>query len=289
MLNTNWSAQGVWTEPGARLDFRYEYIDQDSLLTGKVSADAEDEDHQEQNTLNQNLQVTFDYAFDDTFGISVGLPFVAREHTHWHRDTADTTEPEKEVWNFSEIGDVRVVGRMQLSSSASLHDAYGITAGLKLPTGDYKVTNHEGELAERSLQPGTGTTDAIVGGYYLHKMQGINAQWFSQISLMSALDKRDDFQSGNQMTFDMGYRQSLSSQLNAMLQFNYSHKRRDSGIQAEPENSGGESSFMSPGVSYSWSKTTQLYSFVHHRLSQRVNGEQLSAKNSFVVGMSTIF
>ena len=29
LVNTNWGAQGVWTEPGWRADLRYEYINQD--------------------------------------------------------------------------------------------------------------------------------------------------------------------------------------------------------------------------------------------------------------------
>ena len=35
MVNTGFSASGVWTEPGTRLDLRYEYIDQDQPLHGK--------------------------------------------------------------------------------------------------------------------------------------------------------------------------------------------------------------------------------------------------------------
>jgi hypothetical protein len=26
-LNTNWSTQGAWTEPGGRFDLRYEFVD----------------------------------------------------------------------------------------------------------------------------------------------------------------------------------------------------------------------------------------------------------------------
>ena len=40
------------------------------------------------------------------------------------------------------------------------------TFGLKLPTGKYDVTNDEGEQAERTLQPGTGTTDLLLGYYW---------------------------------------------------------------------------------------------------------------------------
>ena len=29
-VNTNWSIQGIWTQQGAHVDVRFEYIDQDS-------------------------------------------------------------------------------------------------------------------------------------------------------------------------------------------------------------------------------------------------------------------
>ena len=44
--------------------------------------------------------------------------------------------------------------------------AFGLQFGIKLPTGKFDVANDEGEVAERSLQPGSGTTDAILGAFY---------------------------------------------------------------------------------------------------------------------------
>lgn len=35
MVNTSWNVQGVWTEPGARFDLRFEYIDQDQPMAGR--------------------------------------------------------------------------------------------------------------------------------------------------------------------------------------------------------------------------------------------------------------
>lgn len=288
MLNTNWSAQGVWTQPGARLDLRYEAINQDELLHGSHD-DASAEDHREKNTLNHNIQATFDYAFNETYGVSVHLPVVSREHTHFHVDLNDSADSEKEVWDFSKIGDVRVVGRMQLSSPTQLHDAYGVTLGFKLPSGDYTLANRDGEIAERSLQPGTGTTDIIIGGYFRQQLLELNGQWFVQASAVSPFNQRDEYRAGNQWFIDVGYRQHVVQQLSAMLQLNINHKNRDSGLQSEPENSGGNGVFLSPGCSYSLTPSLQVYSFVHYRLSQMVNGEQLSAKNSFVVGLSTTF
>ena len=59
-----------------------------------------------------------------------------------------------------------MVGRYQLGTvDDPLKPANaGITFGLKLPTGKFDVANDRGDKAERSLQPGTGTTDLIVGG-----------------------------------------------------------------------------------------------------------------------------
>ena len=291
MLNTNWGVQGMWTEPGARLDLRYEYIDQDQVLEGSSEISAEDYaqmHHREVSTVNRNLMANLDYAFDDTYGLSVNLPLISREHTHLHANHADHSL-DTERWNFTEVGDVRLLGRMQLSSSADIHAAYGINLGLKLPTGDYKIANDEGEVAERSMQPGTGTTDAIVGAYYHHQLPELHSQWFTQLLFSKPLSERDHYRTGEQTALDLGYRYSPNRSWSLLAQFNYVVKGRDAGIEAEPEDSGARTLSFSPGVSAALSNYTQIYGFVHHRLYTHVNGAQLSAKDSLVVGVSTRF
>jgi hypothetical protein len=292
MLNTNWSAQGVWTEPGARLDLRYETIAQDELRSGTYKATAgeiAEMDHREIRTQNNNLQATFDYAFTETYGITINAPLTSRTHTHLHVNLDDATNTEREQWDFTNLGDVRVIGRIQLSAATNLHEAYGINLGVKLPTGAYDIANAEGELAERSLQAGTGTTDAIAGAYYRTFLPELNSQIFTQLLLVKPLNKRDEFQAGQQLAWDIGYLYRANKRVNIMAQINYVIKNRDSGAQAEPEESGSKTVSLSPGVSVALSKSTQVYAFVHHRLYQDINGVQLSNKNSFVVGVSTRF
>lgn len=291
-LNTNWSAQGVWTEPGARLDLRYEYIDQDELRSGSGAASADeiaDMHHREQYTQNRNLQTTFDYAFDERYGLSINAPLIARDHLHYHLDHVDPSALEAERWEFTQLGDLRVIGRMQLSPSSAIHAAYGINLGLKLPTGEFTVANGAGEQAERSLQPGTGTTDAIIGGYYHQQLPEHHSQWFAQFQLQKPLNARADFKAGEQWGADIGYLYPVTQALKLVAQLNYSHKGRDSGTQAEPEESGGKVLSLSPGVTYALNHSLQLYGFVHHRLYQYANGVQLSGSNSVVVGISTRF
>jgi hypothetical protein len=289
LLNTNWATQGAWVEPGARLDLRYEYIDQDEARSGTGKATANElaaEHHEERETTNRNLIATYDYAFDNRFGISVAAPFVDRDHSHIHHHQGEALN---EQWDFRKLGDLRVVGRMQLSSSTDLTQAYGINMGVKLPTGQFTIANDEHERAERSLQPGTGTTDALLGGYYRHALPAWHSVWFAQILGQAPLDSRSEFKPGVSVGADLGYRYHASDRVSLMLQLNYLIKQRDRGAQAEPENSGSRTLSLSPGVSFGLVPAVQLYAFWQQRVYQDVNGVQLSAPRSLVGGVSARF
>ncbi len=51
---------------------------------------------------------------------------------------------------------------------------------LKLPTSKFDVANSDGDLAERSLQLGSGTTDVILGGYFRQVSAVAQSSWFVQ-------------------------------------------------------------------------------------------------------------
>ncbi len=74
-----------------------------------------------------------------------------------------------------------------------------------------------------------------------------------------------------------------------MVQLNALHRSKDSGLQAEPDDTGGKFLFISPGASYAITKTFQVYGFVQKPIYQNVNGVQLTANWSAVIGISTRF
>jgi hypothetical protein len=290
MVNTGWNTQGVWTEPGARFDLRFEYIDQDQPMAGdsKVGVGAITQHHDEVRTINRNWLATVDYAFNADWGISATLPLIDRDHTHIHNHRGAQLN---ESWSFRELGDVRVLGRRQWhaeSAQAERLDSYGINLGLKLPTGERDLRNAEGALAERTLQPGSGTTDLLLGGFFSRTL-GSGASWFTDALLQSPLEARDNFKPGTRVSLDLGYRRELSAALAGMLQLNVLFKDRDQGSEAEPANSGGTFLFASPGVSYVLAKSLQVYAFVQLPLYQYVNGVQLVADWAAVAGVSTRF
>ena len=290
MINTNWSTQGQWTEPGGRFDLRFEYIDQDQPMAGsrKVGVGEVPQHHDEVRTINRNWLGTFDYTFNDAWGVSATLPIVDKFHEHIHNHMGEQIP---ETWNFTEVGDARVLGRRQWHSEnagAQRLDFYGLNFGLKLPTGQTDVRNSEGELAERTLQPGTGTTDLLVGGYY-SRVLGSGSSWFADLLVQTPLNEHENFKPGTRTSVDLGYRRNLGDKLGLMLQLNFLHKARDSGSDAEPEDSGGKFVFLSPGLSYMLTERLQAYGFVQLPLYQYVNGVQLTADWAVAAGLSLRF
>ena len=291
MVNTNWNLQGLVAEPGLRLDVRYEFVDQDQPLAGskKVSVGEIPKHHDEVRTLNRNLVTAFDYTFNSQWGVSAVVPIVKPDHRHIHNHRGT---PIPESWSFTRLGDIRLMGRFQsaMASAESGHPSFlGINFGLKLPTGERDIVNADGALAERSLQPGSGTTDVLAGGSFSQVLVESGSSWFIQALAQTPLDSRDDYRPGNRYTLDLGYRYEATSSVGLMLQVNALVRRRDRGAQAEPEDSGGRFVHISPGMSYALSKRTQVYGFVQLPVYQHVNGVQLSADWAALVGVTTRF
>jgi len=291
LVNTNWGAQGVWTEPGWRADLRFEYIDQDQPRTGTrdVNVGEVPAHHDEIRTLNRNLFATLDYGFSPDWGASVIIPWIDRSHEHIHNHHG---EPILESWKFSDLGDVRLTARYQqvLETPSALTLSYvGLIGGLKLPTGKTDVANGEGAVAERSLQPGTGTTDAIAGAYFRQALGSWDASWFAQVFADLPLNSHDNYKPGNQVLADVGARWEATDRLGLLMQLNAAWKGRDSGSEAEPEDSGGRYVFISPGLTFAVTPQVSMYAFVQLPLYQNVNGVQLVAKVAYALGVSAQF
>src|SRR5262249_43494778 len=154
----------------------------------------------------------------------------------------------------------------------------GLYFGLKLPTGSTRVTNAEGDRAERTLQPGTGTTDALIGAYYSQLLPAKDLTWFAQGLLQVPLNQNQGYQPGKRLFFDAGLRYEASESVSLLLQMNVVFRGRDSGEAADRADSGGRSVFLSPGMSVALGKDVRVYGFLQAPLYQYVNGVQLGVR-----------
>jgi hypothetical protein len=289
-VNTNWTSESAMVDAGAAFDLRYEYINQDQPRTGtdNIAVGQIPHHHDEVRTLNRNLLATYSRTFSSGWGISVVAPVSDRDHLHIHNHRGEQLP---EQWNYTELGDVRVTGRYQLPmvGDPATPGTAGLIFGLKLPTGRTTVTNTAGSIAERSLQPGTGTTDLVLGAYYHQQVPQRDLSWFAQGQYQHALNEHDGFKPGAQAGADIGLRYGIGDKLGALAQLNAVVKQRDSGTEAEPDDSGSRSVFLSPGLSYAVSDRLQVYGFYQHPIYQHVNGVQLTARRAFTVGLSGRF
>lgn len=286
-VNTNWTAQSALVEAGSSFDLHYEYIDQSQPFAGgdKVAVGQIPHHHDEVSTTNRNLLATYSRSFGGGWGLAISAPVGERDHLHIHHHHGEEVQ---ERWKFTELGDVRVVGRYQFAAVGDPLNpsTSGVTFGLKLPTGRTGVANEDGDLAERSMQPGTGTTDLILGGYYHQKLTASDASWFAQAQYQHALNSHDGYKPGAQFGADIGYRKGYGDKLGLLAQLNFVRKSKDHGSQAEPSDSGGRFLYASPGVSYAISDNLQVYGFFQQALYRHVNGVQLTANHTFLVGLS---
>lgn len=284
-LNTDWDIQAVSTKVNVRLDLRAEYIDLDQLRHGthKTEPSGEVGEHDEVRTINRNVLATLDWNINPQWGLTLKLPVVNRAHDHIHNLSAVDHEPES--WNFTGVGDLQAIARYGFYREGMSNA--GIRFGLKLPTGSINKRNANGELAERTLQSGSGSIDGLVGAYFNQHMG--NVGWFAQGMLQTTLHERDDFRPGRKLSADVGLSYNLTPDLSLLLQLNALHKSRDSGFNAEPTDSGGSSLNLSPGLSYRILSGTQVYGFIQKPIYQYVNGNQLTADWSAAVGINTVF
>lgn len=286
-VNSNWTAESALAEAPRAFDVRYEYLNQDQPMAGsrKVVPGQVPSHHDEVSTRNRNAVFSYSHKLGKRFGVTVSAAAGQREHFHIHNHHGAQIA---DRWDFTALNDVRVVGRYQLAGALDpLRPANrGLTFGLKLPTGKFDQANAQGDRAERSLQPGTGTTDLIVGGYYHRKLVEAGASWFAQAQYQHALNERDGFRPGAQLGADLGLRQGFANGIGLMGQLNYVLKRSDSGREAEPASSGGRYVYASPGVSVALASGMQLYAFYQVPVFRDVKGVQLTANRALVVGLS---
>jgi hypothetical protein len=301
-VNTHWDTQGLVNNDSLLVDLRYSYAKADTFRGGssKITPalpSGSGEEIENLRTINQLLDLNVDYAASAKWNVAVDLPFVMRDHTH----TLDSSvsSPFEQQARFNALGDMRVLGKYKFDS-AEHHAGSGISFGIKLPTGAIDETMTPPDpvdpatpyALERSAQPGTGSTDLLLGAYYHNDIEDSPWGWFVSGQFQNAVNTRDEYRPGNTLNLDLGAHYPFAPALTSLLQLNAQYKNRDTGLNANPA-SGGYSLNFSPGLSYVVAPKTNLYGFVQVALLQYANTDpavpgtgQLTAPWSFAVGIS---
>ena len=153
----------------------------------------------------------------------------------------------------------------------------GIQVGIKLPTGGFRepfrAGPQAGEDVDRGLQPGTGTTDAIVGAYHFGNLVK-DLSWFAQVQALIPLDRHASYRPGTVVTASAGLDYTGWQRLTPQLQLNFRNTALDRGDNSDRANSGGRLLYLSPGMVVPAGRA-QLFAFAQIPLVQDVVGYQL--------------
>jgi len=308
------AATGYSATPGWRLSLEYNYVDQNQLRTGtkavstaEVAAinDAGGDQEVEKRTINRYTTLGIGYRPNADWEFSIAIPYVSRSHTTYGSATTDALTPDNVSSAESNgLGDVKLIAAWQgLLPTHSL----GVQFGVKLPTGHYGGQNvdtgetvgrnpvffsggpNAGTALDTSLNPGTGSTDLIVGGYYFQPVSQdfdafINGQF--QGAVAQRLDSPGaDFRPGNQFYLNTGVRYEAHPDWTPQVQLNLVHKTADQGALADTANTAGTALFLSPGISAAFGKA-QFYAVVQIPVYSRLSGYQLFPRWTGSLGVS---
>lgn len=291
------AAMGYSTEPGWRLNFEYDYLHQDQLRKGTAAvAGVPDGTELERDTLNRYFTVDLNYKPNADWNIDLKVPYVVRSHSTYGEFDSAAPLPEPSYSRSSGLGDVKLIASYQGFLAAR---NFGVQLGVKLPTGRYgtAIDFNRGPAAgtplDASLQPGTGSTDVIVGAYY-YRFIGDNVEVMANGQFQSALEEKmdqpgNDFRPGNSTTLSAGVRYDAFPAWAPQLQLNLLHRSADQGALADTPDTVGTVAYLSPGLTVRLRPAVQVYGFAQLPVYSNLDGYQLFPRFTVSVGISYVF
>jgi len=314
------AAMGYSSASGWRINLEYDFIDQDELRSGTHAVTAaqvalinnnggsQEVEHQ---TINRYTNLGISYRPNPDWNINLLIPYISRSHSTYSNATTDELGPsDLSFAQANGIGDIKLIGNYQ--GILPTHNL-GFQLGLKLPTGNYGgqnvVTNATvgrnpvfftsgpnavaDQALDTSLNPGTGTTDGIVGMYYFQAIsQNFDAygsgQW--QFAVHENLDQVNaDYRPGNLATVSFGVRYEADPRWVPQFQMNITRKGADGGALADTTDTAGTVVYLSPGVTVQLEHNLHFYGFVQVPVYSNLSGYQLFPHWTASAGLSYHF
>ncbi len=277
---------------GGIVYFEWDHSDQNTNWSGVSKAPAANNGNK--NILTDWYVVGLSYMVNSDWGFNVRIPSANRSYLNDNNFPEDPGQPtDIQDYRVSTIGDIEITG---MYTGFSDDMSKGIMFGLKLPTGNWRAFGFD-----RDTQIGAGSTDLVLGGFWRGMITGDNAwQYFSQIKLLQALAPHPEYVP----TFGAdwgGYNPGVQidaaagivynnwrdvgpfEKIAPLIQLIYSHRQPDGGAAADPDNTGYDRLYISPGVDFTKvvndanNNTVKLYGDIEIPVYQRVNGNQLVA------------
>jgi hypothetical protein len=314
------AAAGYSAIAGWRVSLDYDFIPQDQLRSGTGAAgapqaaainDAGGSQEVEHQTINHYINLGINYSPNVNWNFTALIPYIDRGHSTYGNATSDQLTPDNLSGATSKgLGDVKLLAAFQ--GFLPTHNL-GVQLGVKLPTGNYGGQNvntgatvgrsptffssgpnaQNNQALDTSLNPGTGSTDLIVGAYYYQPVSQnfdafVNGQ-FQSAMVENLRQAGADFRPGNSANLSVGLRYEANPKWVPQVQINVTRKSADQGALADTTDTAGTVVYLSPGITVNLVKSLSVYAFVQKSLYSSLSGYQLFPRWSGSVGASYAF
>ena len=288
------AAMGYSASAGWRLNVEYDYIHQDQLRSGtRAVSSVPDGNELERETLNRYITTGLSYSPNSAWNVSLQVPYVVRTHSTFGYFDSTQPMPELSSSRSSSLGDMRLIGSYQGFLPTN---NLGLQLGVKLPTGHYGTAidfdggPNAGTPLDASLQPGTGSTDVILGAYYYQPISQ-DFDFFANGQFQSAVKHHmdqpgNDYRPGNSTTVTLGVRYENDPRWVPQLQVNLLHKSRDQGALADIQSTAGNVAYVSPGLTARLVANLHVFAFVQVPVYSNLYGFQLFPRWTASAGAS---
>ena len=252
--------------------------------------------HRELSTVTNSYTLDANYGVTDRLGLQVTLPYLTRNHDHFHRHGGGDAE----LHQFSDkgIGDARITTKYNVLPSIRSMLVLGF--GVELPTGDTTQVDKSGQVLEPSGQLGRGQVGLIGSMYQAYELIPHRLNQFVYASYRDTFKNNDGYQFGDEYIVNAGLNAvpieslpwfAFTGQLNYryMVHDLMSASQGTGPIIDRPIPNTGSTWFgVSPGVLVSVADTWQAYFFAQVPLMRDAN-DNLAQGTSYTFGVTKYF
>ncbi len=280
------------------LGYQFEYIDQDQHWIGRHSAAFREirGHHDEEFTVSRAHRFSASAELTDRLGVDFKLPFVNRSHSHIHRHQgADILES----WDLSGLGDLAMTVRYDFWKPGNRRlPTLTAIAGGEFPTGAYNEKNADGDIAELGIQPGSHSTDLILGlaSRQMFQAKRLTDGYGPLPFFLSAIgqingDGTDDYRLGHTLQITLGTSYPVIPKVGLLGQINLLLRDRDGkgSTGEEIQKTGGEFLYFSHGLEFRPNENWRIYGLAQIPVYQRVNLIQTVSDYNLLFGATYRF
>lgn len=232
--------------------------------------------------------MTLAYGARYNWTLGASLPFIERE-------LKETVDGERRKRVSSGVGDLTLFtfykfyqrDKFQYSEQAA------VLGAVKLPTGRTDDRDSRGRRLAPELQPGTGSTDFLLGPIFTHRMT-LRFAWHANLFYRINTEGTQDFRFGNKLFHNLvaEYRFIIRPETSLILELNGEYADKSEKERHSRPGTGGYVLFVTPGVqgtipyterAWAWEVAAQI------PVVENLRGNQLSPGIRFVFGLRSLF